>query len=150
MQNQNPNANAQYQTIIIIWGALLMSQFMLLLVIFLTKPALFSFDFSRPVSGGENLPLVIALGVLGLTTFTLSFILKKKFIDHAINAQKPAQIQSALIVGCALCESVTLFGVVLAFAADYQYFFAWFALGILGIILHFPKRDDFFAASYKR
>jgi hypothetical protein len=48
-----------------------------------------------------------------------------------------------------LCEAISLLGVALAFAFSYQYFFLWFALGILGTILHFPKRDNLVAASYK-
>jgi len=41
-------------------------------------------------------------------------------------------------------------GIVLAFAFAYQYFFAWFALGIIGILLHYPRRDDIVSASYKK
>jgi hypothetical protein len=54
-----------------------------------------------------------------------------------------------MIVGCALCESVSLFGIMLAFVADYQYFFLWFILGIGSMIFHFPRRDNLIAASYK-
>ena len=147
MQNLNPNS--QYQTLVIIWGALLMSQFMFLVVLFTTKPELFSFDFSKPLMTYENSILVIIVAVLGITTFVLSFVLSKKFLTQAINEQKPALVQTAMISACALCEATTLFGLVLAFAFTYQYFFAWFALGILGVILHFPKRDNLFAASYK-
>lgn len=150
MQNENQNPNAQYQTLVVIWGALLMSQFMFLVILFTTKPELFSFDFSKPLLDGENSVLVIAVAVLGITTFLLSFVLKKKFLDQAVQTQNTALVQTAMIIGCALCEATTLFGLVLAFAAEYQYFFAWFALGVLGIILHFPKRDDLFAASYKK
>ena len=147
---QNPNANAQYQTLVIIWGALLMSQFMFLVIIFVTKPELYNFDFSKPLLGGENFVVIILLAILGISTFLLSFVLKKKFLAQAVNEQKPALVQTAMIVGCALCEATTLFGLVLAFAFSYQYFFAWFALGILGIILHFPKRDNLFAASFRQ
>jgi len=80
----------------------------------------------------------------------LSFVLRKRFINQAINEQKLQLVQTAMIIGCALCESITLFGVVLAFAQNYQYFFLWFALGILGIILHFPRRENLIAASYKK
>lgn len=150
MQNENQNANAQYQTLVIIWGALLMSQFMFLVILFTTKPELFKFDFSKSLLDGENSIVVIALAILGIITFLLSFVLKKKFLAQAVNEQKTELVQTAMIVACALCEATTLFGLVIAFAFTYQYFFAWFALGILGIILHFPKRDDLFAASYKR
>ncbi|HQU86197.1 MAG TPA: hypothetical protein PKY59_23920 [Pyrinomonadaceae bacterium] len=150
MQNQNQNANAQYQSLLIVWGALLMSQFIFLVMIFVIKPELFKFDFSKPLLGGENSVIVIALAVLGISTFFMSFVLKKKMLSQAIQEQKTALVQSSIIVACALCEATSLFGFVTVFVANYQYFFAWFALGILGIILHFPKRDDLFAASYKK
>lgn len=150
MQNENQNPNAQYQTLVVIWGAILMSQFMLLVIIFLTKPELFKFDFSKPLLGGENTIIIIVLAILGISTFLMSFVLSKKILAQAIREQKTALVQSSMIIGVALCEAASLFGVVIAFIADYQYFFAWFALGILGMLLHFPKRDDLFAASYKK
>lgn len=150
MQHENQNPNAQYQTLAVIWGALLVSQFMLLGMIFFTKPELFKFDFSKPLLGGENTIIIIVLAILGISTFLMSFVMSKKILAQAIQEQKTALVQSSMIIGAALCEATTLFGVVVAFIADYHYFFAWFALGILGIILHFPKRDNLFAASYKK
>jgi hypothetical protein len=38
----------------------------------------------------------------------------------------------------------------LAFVADYQYFFLWFILGIGATIFHFPRRDNLIAAGYKK
>jgi F0F1-type ATP synthase membrane subunit c/vacuolar-type H+-ATPase subunit K len=150
--NQNPqnlNIETTYRTSLIVWFALLSSQFMFLVVIFLAKPKIFEFDFSKSISG-DNPIMVIALAVLGISTFLLSFVLRSKFIQQAAANQQPALIQTAMIIGCSLCESITLFGLVLAFAIDYQYFFLWFALGILGVILHFPRRDNFIDASYKK
>lgn len=148
MQNQNPNVEQKYRAITIVWFALLVSQLLLLVPMYFAKPEVFKFDFSQPLLG-ENAPLILALAVLGVSTFLLSFILKRKFMNQAISEQKTASVQTAVIIGCALCEATSLFGFVLAFVANYQYFFLWFALGILGTILHFPKRDDFIAASYK-
>lgn len=150
MQNQNQNANAQYQTLVTLWGALLISQFMLLVVLFFARPEVFRFDFSKPLLAGENSILIIVFAVLGLTTFLISFVLERKFLTEAVEQQKPELVQTALIVSCALCEATTILGLVTVFAFSYQYFFGWFALGILGILLHFPKRDNLFAASYKK
>lgn len=149
MQNPNSNVEGKYRAITIVWFALLVSQLMFLVVMFFAKPELFKFDFSKSLLG-DNPPITIAFAVLGISTFLLSFVLKRKFINQAISEQKTAHIQSGVIIGCALCEATSLFGFTLAFVANYQYFFLWFALGILGIILHFPRRDDFIAASYKR
>ena len=149
MQNPKSNVERHYQTLAIICLALLVSQLMLLVVLFFAKREIYNFDFSKSPLG-ENPMIIVVFAVLGLSTFLISFVLRKKFLDQAIGEQKPALVQTALVVGCALCEATTLFGLVLAFAFHYQFFFLWFALGILGIILHFPKRDNLIAASYKR
>ncbi|MGI8786139.1 MAG: hypothetical protein ACR2HG_00070 [Pyrinomonadaceae bacterium] len=148
MQNQNKNVEQQYQTLIVLWFALLVSQLMFLVVLFFAKREIYNFDFSKSPLG-ENSMIIIIFAVLGLSMFLTSFVLRKKFLDQAVAEQKPPLVQTAMIIGCALCEAVSLIGLVLAFAFNYQYFFLWFALGILGIILHFPRRDNLIVASYK-
>jgi hypothetical protein len=126
--NQNPqNISAEqiYRTSVVIWLALLFSQLLFFVLIYFTKPELFRFDFSKPLVGGENSIFIIALAFVALTSVAMSFVLKAKFYNQAVNEQKPALIQSGLVVACALCEASALFGVVLAFAFDYQYFFLW-------------------------
>ena len=150
MQSENPSIEDQYKTLSIVWFALLVSQFMFLVVIFFAKPEVFRFDFAKPVLGGENSIVIIALAVLGITTFVMSFVFKSKFLKQSIDEQNTGLVQTAMIVACALCEATTLLGLVLVFVFTYQYFFLWFALGILGIILHFPKRENLIAASYKK
>jgi hypothetical protein len=147
--NQNQNVEQSYRTLIILWFALLNSQVLLLAALYFAKPTIFEFDFSKSLLG-ENAAMVIVLAILAVSTFLLSFALRRRFINQAIAEQKMGLVQTALIVGCALCEASSLFGLVLAFALSYQYFFLWFALGILGMILHFPRRENLIAASYKR
>ena len=147
--NQNSNIEQTFRTLLIIWFALLFSQLMLLVVIFFAKPKIFDFDFSKPLSG-DNPVIAIALAVLGISTVLLSFVLRSKLVQQAIANQETALVLTAMVIGCSLCEAATLFGVVLVFAANYQYFFLWFALGVLGTILHFPRRENLIAASYKK
>ncbi len=149
MQNQNQNVEGQYRIMAIVWFALLVSQILLLVVIFFAKPEVFKFDFSKPLLG-DNGMIILIFALLAISNLTLSFVFRKKYLNQAIAEQKTALEQTAMIVACALCEAVSLFGVVLAFAFSYQYFFLWFALGILGTILHFPRRENLIAASYKK
>ncbi len=116
---------------------------------FFAKPEVFKFDFTKPVLG-ENAVFVSVFAALALANFGLSFVMKKRSYEQAIAEQKIVFVQTGLIIACALCEAISLLGVVLAFAFSYQYFFLWFALGILGIILHFPRRENVFAANYKK
>ncbi len=146
--NQNQNVEQSYRTMGIIWFALLNSQLLLLVVLYFAKPKVFEFDFSKPLLD-ENALFIIIIGVAGIFNFIISLSLRKKFIDRAIAEQNVGLVQTAMIIGCALCEAISLFGLVLAFAQNYQYFFLWFALGILGIILHFPRRENLIAASYR-
>ena len=133
----------------VIWLALLASQVMLLVVIFFAKPEVFRLDWSQPLLG--KIPMMtLMFALLAISNLVLSFVFSRKYIGQAISEQKPALVQMAMILGCALCEAISLFGVVMAFAFSYQYFFLWVALGITGTILHFPKRDNLIAASYKR
>jgi len=149
MQNPNPNIEGQYKTLAIIWLALLASQAMFLVIIFFVKPEVLRFDLSKSPLG-DNAMITIVFALLAISNLVLSFVLSRKYLNQAISERKTALVQTAVIIGCALCEAVSLFGFVLAFAFSYQYFFLWFALGILGTILHFPKRDHLIAAGYKR
>jgi hypothetical protein len=146
---QNSNVEQNYKTLLVIWAALLFSQIMLLVVVFFAKPEVFRFDFTKPLLGG-NAVLIIAFAFVAVANLALSFVMKKRAFQQAAEKQQIAYVQTGLILAYAFCEATSLLGMVLAFAFSYQYFFAWFALGILGIILHFPRRDDVVAAGYKK
>ena len=146
--NQNTNIEPLYRTNVILWVAFLMSQFIFLVLIFFAKKELFSFDFTQPILSKEPIAVLI-IGMIAIFNFALSIYMKSQMTQEAIDTQKPAAVQSAQILAYALCESISIFSIVLAFMFDYAYFFVFFALAILGIILHFPKRDNFIAAAYK-
>jgi len=145
----NYNTEQSYKTLVIIWFALLFSQIMLLVVVYFAKPEVYKFDFNKPLLG-ENPALVIAFAAIAVANLVLSFVLKKRSIEQAIEKQQIGLVQTGLILAYAFCEASSLLGMVLAFAFSYQYFFLWFGLGIIGVILHFPRREDVVAASYKK
>jgi hypothetical protein len=148
MDLEKPKLTGIYQTFVVIWAALLVSQLMFLVVLYFSKPDIFKFDLTLPMLD-ENAPIVIALAVVALISVGLSFVFKKRYREQAIAEQKVEVLQTGQIVAMALCEASTLFGLVLAFAFDYQYFFLWFVLGIIGMLLHFPKFSDVLAATYR-
>lgn len=145
---RKPTLADQYQILLIIWAGLLISQLFFLVLVFMTKSELFSFEFSQhPLA--PSWPMIVAFAVAAAALFLFSFAYKKRFIERAYAEKKPELVQNGFIIALALCEGCSLFGLCLAFAFDYQYFFFWFALGIVGIIAHFPKRKDLLAAGYK-
>lgn len=133
----------------VLWFVFLFSQVMFLFVLYAAKPEVYDFDSAKPALG-ENAAIVIVLGVLAIGNLGLSFAMKKYCFAQAAAEQNTRYVQTGLILACAFCESISLIGLVLAFAFSYQYFFLWFALGIFGILLHFPRRKDLIFASYKK
>ena len=146
---QNSNIEQNYKTLVIIWFALFVSQILFLVVVFFAKPEIFRFDFLKPFLG-KNAVLVIAFAFLAITNLAVSFVMKRRSFQQAVEKQQIAYVQAGLIIAYAFCEAISLLGMVLAFAFSYQYFFVWFALGIIGIILHFPRRSDVIDASYRK
>ncbi len=137
------NTEQIYRTLLTLWAAFLMSQFMIAVVIFISKPELFKFDFSKPVIS----ELAVLFAFTAIICFAMSFIFKAKYIKSAIDNRKPQEIQIALIISVAFCEAITIFGLILGFS-NYPYFFVWIIFGIIGILLHFPKRQNLIDASY--
>lgn len=149
MNNKKPTLVEQYQILVIIWASLLVSQVLFVVMLFVIKSELFRFEFTQsPLA--PSWPMILAFAVAALTCFFLSFSFKKRFIERAAAEQKPELMQNGMIMALALCEASSLIGLCLAFAFDYQYFFFWFAVGILGILLHYPKQGDLLAAGYKK
>ena len=146
MNSEKPDLGAQYKTLIVVWAALLMSQFMLLLVAFFAKKELFNFRFDQPITGQSG-TMILGFAVVALTCFFFSFAFKKRFNERAIEHQDPKLVQTGMIIAIALSEASSLIGLTLASAFDYQYFFLWFALGIIGVFLHFPRQKDLLAAA---
>ena len=146
--NNSVNIGEAHKTMTIIWFAMLMSQFMFLVVIFFAKPEVYRFD-SAKLFGGEGFILLPVLGILGIILFGMSFVFRRNYTNQGINTQNIGILQTGMILGCAFSEAITLFGVVIAFVTGSPLFLLWFALGILGIVLSFPKRDNLIAATYK-
>lgn len=149
MQNQNVPAEQTYRILMIIWFALFMTQFMFFVVVYFGKPELFAFDATKSVLG-DNPLIVLIFAVIGVSNLLISIFLGKIFYDRAVEEQKVTLIQTGMIVGCALSESISLLGIFLAFAFSYQYFFIWIAFGLVGMILHYPRRDKIHAASFRK
>lgn len=149
MENQKTNVEQMYRGLLMIWFALVFSQLLFLLIVYFVKPNLFKFEFNQPFLGANTIIVLIFI-LAAFANIAVSFFLKKKYTSQAISEKNAGLIQTAMITGCALCEAVSIFGLMLAFVADYQYFFIWSILGIAATLFHFPRRDDLIAATYKK
>lgn len=145
----NPKAEHQLRITKIVWVVFLVSQISFLTALFLAKPDLFRIDPGAPVLG-ENPLVPIIFAFLAFANLAFSFLVKSLAVKKAIDEQNLKLLQSGTILALAFCESVSIMGLILAFAFNYQYFFLWFALGIFGILLHYPRRGNFLAVNYKK
>lgn len=138
----------EYKTLVVIWAALLMSQVVFVVMIAVVRPHLLVPDLSQPLLGDQPLiTLVFAIG--GIAAMVLGFIFRNQHMARAVVDQDAGCVQTGLVLGCAFSEACSLLGVILALAFEYQYFWIWIALGLIGILLHFPRRGTFEAATYK-
>ncbi|HEV2904381.1 MAG TPA: hypothetical protein VGW32_04995 [Pyrinomonadaceae bacterium] len=122
---------SRYRVFLILWVAMLISILLLLGLALATTSA----------SAAPNPTL--SFGVLG-TAFTmvvLSFLIKQRTVQRAIEKHDVASLQSGYIVSYALCESAALFGLFDHFVTGSKYSYFSFALAVAGMLLHFPKKD---------
>lgn len=139
----------EYKTLVVIWAALLMSQIIFVFVIFIVKPELFTFDFSRSFLGDQPLiTLVFAVG--GIAALALGFVFRNQHMARATADRDASCVQTGLVLGCAFSEACSLLGVILALAFNHPYFWIWMALGIIGILLHFPRRGNLEAVTLRK
>ncbi len=106
--------------------------------------------FGRPEMDVEGVPpLLYALGAAALSSVAASFIVKASFYGRAAGRQEPARLQTGFIIALALCEAAVLMGLVGLFTTGCDYAYGLFALGALGMALHFPRREQVLATYYK-
>jgi len=148
MRNSKPDIDQLYRTLAIIWLVLLFSQFALFGVAWSIGRAAAEANLEHGFLSSMPL-IIIGAAVLALTNLVISIVIRRRSIEQSVAEQNVKYVQTGLIIGCALCESISLIGMVLLLAFAYPYFYYWFALGIIGIFLHFPRRKDLMNATSK-
>ena len=139
---QNPQqiearVEARHRIIVIIWFALLMS-----ISIF--------FVMTLMIPSGTTEPNPTLSFVLIGAAFMLvvgSVLIKQRVVQRAIEKRDSAMLQTGYILSFALCESAAIWGLVDHFVTGANYYYFSFALGMLGMLLHFPKKDHVRAAT---
>jgi hypothetical protein len=157
MPKEKPIA-VKYQTLVVIWVALLLSQVVFLAFVYFTRPDLIG---AKPAPesmsvGAASLtdflgpkPLItLAFAASALVFFFLSQVLSRQHVRRGIQERDASCMQTGLVLGCALSEVSSLLGLILALVFDYPYFYLWIALGAFGIILNFPRKTSLDAATY--
>ena len=92
---------------------------------------------------------LILLGV-AVAAVLISFPLKSKLLNRAVEQQQTPLVQQAYIVAWAVTEVGALLGLLDFFTTGDQYYFVLFIVAALGQLLHFPRREDILNATAKR
>jgi len=129
----------RYQTMLILWFALLMSVAMYFVVSQLAPPA----------TAPPNSILTFTLTAVGTFLVGISFVIKRKLLRRSVDEQDLGLVQKALVIACAICEAAAVLGLVERFAVSGRDYLLLFVIAAVGIALHFPRRSQLEAASYK-
>ncbi|HVF43872.1 MAG TPA: hypothetical protein VM936_12705 [Pyrinomonadaceae bacterium] len=132
---------ARLRVLRILWGAFLTTVVLYALIPFFVLRAR-----GDAAEGADNPTLLVAFAALAFVLVAASFVLKGRFYARAAEQKSPDKFQTGFIVAEALCESAALLGLVGVFVTLNVYAYALTALGALGQLLHFPRRDQLAAA----
>jgi NADH:ubiquinone oxidoreductase subunit 2 (subunit N) len=138
------NLDKRYQTLIVLWFALLMSIGMYFLFSVLVAPGL----SNEPRNPRSSL-LIVALTALGTFLVIVSFAVKRKLLERSVERQDVSLVQKALVIACAMCEVSALLGLLERFVIGNREYYLLFLLAAAGTAFHFPRRSQLESASYK-
>ena len=109
----------------------------------------FAADSSEPPGPGENNSLSFVLAGVGSFLAVISFVVRSKLLQRSVERQDPSLVQTSLVAGCVLCEVAALLGVLERFILPGSGYLVLLAIGFVSMALHFPRRENLLAASYK-
>jgi ATP/ADP translocase len=135
--------NKRYQTMLILWFALLMSVVMYFVFLQFAAPA---------IANAENQPnsrLIVVINALGAVFVLASFVVKRKLLERSVEKQDVVLVQKAMVFACALCEVSALLGLLERFVVGNREYYLLFILAAVGDLFHVPRRSQLEAASYK-
>ena len=110
----------------------------------------FTFFVSRPEDVEFNSTLFLVMVGIGLLITFISFPIKNKLINQAIEQQHAPLVQQGYIAAWVLSEIPALLGLVYYFLTGNRFFYVLFLIAVLAQLLHFPRREHVINASFKK
>lgn len=141
MSRMQENVEVRMRTMRTLWIAMIMS---------IGFYYAFTFFVPRREDVEPNSMLFYVLIGIALATALISFPIKNKLINKAIEQQHVPLVQQSYIVAWALSEIPALLGLLYFFMTGNRYFYVLFLIAVLAQLLHFPRREHVINASFKR
>lgn len=136
--------NKRYQTLIVLWSALLMNIGVFFLLSLFMAPQI----SNEPGRTASSL-LIVVLTALGTFLTIVSFAIKRKFLERSVEKQDVTLVQKSLVIACAMCELSALLGLLEHFLIGNRDYYLLFLIAAAGTAFHFPRREHLLAATYK-
>jgi hypothetical protein len=133
--------DARRRTLLLIWAAMLLSLGLYAALALLVRTA-------GGEAGAANDAVGLALLAAGGAAVLASFVVRQRLLSRAAGEQRPELVTTAYILGFALSEAAGVAGLVSAFVGG-GFFYLLFVASAVGLLLHFPRRDDLLAAAYE-
>ncbi len=137
-QELEAKVEGRFRTFLVLWAAILMSIGFLL--------ALAS---ALPVKASANPILSYSFLTIGLSVVAVSVLLKQKMVQQAIDKGSVESLQKAHVLSLALSESAALLGLCDRLATGSVTSWFLFGIALVGVLLHFPKKDYLRAVIHK-
>lgn len=138
------NLDERYQTILMLWAAFLMSIVMYFVFMQFIFPGV-----STPADSQNSVLIIGSIGTSALFVIA-SFFVKGKLLEASVEKQDLGLVQKAVVLASAMCEVAALLGVVSGLVLKSRVSYVLFLMAAAGVVLHFPRRSQLEAASYKK
>ena len=128
------------RTMLTLWGSMLAS---------VGVYYAFSLFQGRPGGLDPESTLPLPWIAVALSTILISFPIKSKLLNRAVDQQQVQQVQQAYIVAWAITETSALLGLLLFFFNGNRFYYIPFLIAAAGLLLHFPRREHVVNASFR-
>jgi hypothetical protein len=132
----------EHKNLLLIWFALILANGMYALLIYLAVNGVWPIDPTRPIlpSAKGEFWLVAIAAFLSAHGLIYSFVYRH--LLQRVERPSIETVRSAYIKSWSSATTVSLWGLLVAYTIQYQYFFVFLILGLVAVLLHYPVRRD--------
>ncbi|HZI59220.1 MAG TPA: hypothetical protein VFD62_00835 [Pyrinomonadaceae bacterium] len=139
--NQQEKIELRIRTMRILWLAFVLSVVMYFV---------FTIFVGQNENATPNNTLSLTLIIVALSTVLISFLLKSKLVNRAVEQQQVPMVQQAYVVTWAIAEVGALLGLLDFFVTGNPYFYVPMLIAGAGQLLHYPRREHVENAAFNR
>ena len=140
-KNQPVNLDARHKVQLLLW------------VLFLSTIGIYfviSLFIQARETENQNRMLTYVVAAIGILMVLGSLVVRQRFLALSVERQEISLAQTGFIAALALCETAALLALVDLLTTGNHYYYLLMIVAFIGTLLHFPRREQLLAASYKQ